>query len=263
VKNPVQPDPRPPSMPRAASDAVTAALADPRAVTILSTEHWSLLTSRSLSYNEAFSRAQMFLTFLSASLVALGFVATNAAVRPELPVVGASLLALDLFIGLATLGRLQRAASEEFLALQGMARIRHAYLELVPTLEPYFSTSRYDDLMGVMAAYGATPSRPTAAQSVGHGLTTMPGMVSVIDSAIAGALAAAIVLAIGMDPGGAFIAGVLTGLASVVALTVWQQRSFHAANRRLEVRFPSPTALHGAHEVRQATADQPPGRRNT
>ena len=42
---------------------------------ILTTEHWSLLTARSLVYNEAFSRGAMFLTFLSASLVALGFVA--------------------------------------------------------------------------------------------------------------------------------------------------------------------------------------------
>ena len=49
-------------------------LADPRALQILSTEHWSLLTARSLVYNESFSRGAMFLTFLSASLVALGFI---------------------------------------------------------------------------------------------------------------------------------------------------------------------------------------------
>src|SRR5436305_12886483 len=116
----------------------------------------------------------MFLTFLSASVVALGFVAANAEVRPEVPAVAAALLALDLFIGLATLGRLQRAGTEEFLALQGMARIRHAYLELVPTLEPYFSTSRHDDVMGVMATYGATPARPTAADTDLHWLTTLP-----------------------------------------------------------------------------------------
>ena len=51
-----------------------AHLADPRALTILTTEHWSLLTARSLVYNEAFARAGMFLTFLAGSLVALGFV---------------------------------------------------------------------------------------------------------------------------------------------------------------------------------------------
>ena len=41
---------------------------------ILSTEHWSLLASRSLAWNESFSRAGMFLTTLSGAIVALGLV---------------------------------------------------------------------------------------------------------------------------------------------------------------------------------------------
>ena len=49
---------------------------DPRALTILTTEHWSLLSARSLVYNEAFARAGMFLSFLAATLVALGLMAT-------------------------------------------------------------------------------------------------------------------------------------------------------------------------------------------
>ncbi len=35
-----------------------------------------------------------------------------------------------------------------------MNRIRHAYLEMVPGLAPYFSTSRYDDAIGVLEVYG-------------------------------------------------------------------------------------------------------------
>lgn len=37
-------------------------LDDPRVLQILTTEHWSLLSARSLAYNEAFTRAGMFLT---------------------------------------------------------------------------------------------------------------------------------------------------------------------------------------------------------
>jgi hypothetical protein len=37
--------------------ASDSALDDPRALQILSTEHWSLLAGRSLAHNEAFSRA--------------------------------------------------------------------------------------------------------------------------------------------------------------------------------------------------------------
>ena len=67
------PPERPSIGPAANHEASEAqALADPRALTILTTEHWSLLSGRSLVYNEAFSRAGMFLSFLAATLVALG-----------------------------------------------------------------------------------------------------------------------------------------------------------------------------------------------
>lgn len=41
---------------------------------ILSTEHWSLLASRSLGWNEVFSRTTMFLATLSGAVVALALV---------------------------------------------------------------------------------------------------------------------------------------------------------------------------------------------
>jgi uncharacterized membrane protein YphA (DoxX/SURF4 family) len=42
---------------------------------ILTTEHWSLLSSRSLAWNEAFARVGMYLTALTGAMVALGLVA--------------------------------------------------------------------------------------------------------------------------------------------------------------------------------------------
>ena len=102
-------------------------------------------------------------------------------------------------MGLATLGRLITASGEEMHALQAMNRIRHAYLEMVPTLEPYVSTGRHDDLGSVLSAYGASAERPTALLNVAHGLTTMPGMLSVLDAALAGGLAAAVTVALGGD----------------------------------------------------------------
>ena len=45
---------------------------------ILTTEHWSLLSTRNLSWNEAFSRATMFLSLLSGAVVALALVARSA-----------------------------------------------------------------------------------------------------------------------------------------------------------------------------------------
>jgi hypothetical protein len=42
---------------------------------ILATEHWSLLATRSQTWNESFARAQMFLSVLWASVIALAPVA--------------------------------------------------------------------------------------------------------------------------------------------------------------------------------------------
>ena len=42
---------------------------------ILATEHWSLLATRALTYNEALSRVTIFLSILSGALIALALVA--------------------------------------------------------------------------------------------------------------------------------------------------------------------------------------------
>ena len=41
---------------------------------ILATEHWSLLATRSLTYNEALSRVTIFLAILSGAVIALALV---------------------------------------------------------------------------------------------------------------------------------------------------------------------------------------------
>ena len=63
------------------------------------------------------------------------------AVSTAIVPVAAILLLADLYIGAATVGRLVDANSEELHAVRGMNRIRHAYREMVPGLEPYFVTS--------------------------------------------------------------------------------------------------------------------------
>jgi len=215
-------------------------LADPRALQILSTEHWSLLTARSLAYNEFFARGSMFLTLLSASLVALGFIYQGSGGGPDFPLMVIAVLAVDLFVGLATLGRLAGASSEEMHSLQAMARIRHAYLEMVPTLQPYISASHYDDLGSVLAVYGALPERPRALLSAMHGVTTMPGMISVLNAGIAGGLVGAITFVLVGDARLALVLGLVALVATMAALTVVGIRTFYAQSRFLEARFPHP-----------------------
>lgn len=217
-----------------------AHLADPRALTILTTEHWGLLTARSLVYNEAFARAGMFLTFLSASLVALGFVYQGAGAGPDFPLIATAVLGLDLLVGLATMGRILTAGNEEYRALQGMNRLRHAYLEIVPTLEPYFTTSRYDDFAGVMAIYGAPAGHTGRIRPIAHGLTTTGGMVGVIVAAVAGALGATLAIAAGLGTRGALFAGLGCCAVMLVVIVQLATRVVMGQLRGEAVRFPSP-----------------------
>src|SRR5690606_20481135 len=120
--------------------APITSLDDPRLITLLTTEHWSLLSARSLAYNEAFVRAGMFLTLLSMSFVGLALLAQAIPFGRDFLQVSAVVLAFDLVIGLATFGRINGANYDDLRAVHGMARIRHAYTQIAPIVTPYFTT---------------------------------------------------------------------------------------------------------------------------
>lgn len=169
-------------------------LDDPRALQILSTEHWSLLATRSLSYNEAFTRAGMFLTALSASMVAIAFVAQADRTGEAVRVFALVLLAFDLFVGLTTYLRLVETTREDLRSVQGMNRIRHAYLEIAPGLAPYFISSDRDDLAGILMTYEGPAREDMMAgrvpfEGLVHGFSTNTGMVGVVVSLVGASLA--------------------------------------------------------------------------
>jgi hypothetical protein len=217
-----------------------APLDDPRALQILTTEHWSLLSARALVYNEAFARAGMFLAFLSATLVVLGLISTATGFSDAFLIVTAVVLALDLFIGLATLGRIGAASNEDLRYLQGMNRIRHAYAEMVPGLDRYFITSRFDDFRSVAMHYG--PSSFGSVAGVAHGLTTTPGMISVICGAVAGGLLAVILLLVTQDAVFAGVGGIIGLALFVTIVTVVAMGSVVRFAAGMRAMFPAPGA---------------------
>jgi hypothetical protein len=213
-------------------------LDDPRALQILSTEHWSLLSARALVYNEAFTRAGMFLTFLSMSFVALALIAQVMPVTVELLGVAALVLAFDIVVGLTSYGRIIAANYDDFRALHGMARIRNGYGQIAPPVVPFFTTSRHDDMRGVMATYGDYTR--SLRSSLLYGLTTSGGMIGLIVSMLAGVLALVVVLLIGLSATIGFIAGALAALALFTALLVSTNRYFARRQDALPAMFPSP-----------------------
>ena len=224
----------------AAPAASTRPIDDPRALQILSTEHWSLLTARSLVYNEAFARAGMFLAFLSATLLVLGLISNATGVSDGFLAVAAFMLGLDLFVGLATLGRIINASTEDLRYLQGMNRLRHAYFEIVPGLEPYFITSGHDDFESVMTFYGPPTNELGTLGDLAHGLTTAPGMISVICTAVAGALAAVVALFVSHDVMVAALAGLAGFALCFIGLSVVLFRQALGFSAKLPAMFPRP-----------------------
>lgn len=214
---PAGPPQAPPTQPDAAERALRAQL--------LATEHWSLLATRSLSWNESFSRAGMFLTLLSGSTVALALVAQATAFGDGFSVFALLLLPVVLYVGIATYVRLVEINNEDLVWVRGMNRLRRAYLELDPDLARHFITGTEEDAEGFMKTYGA----PMEGSAFLHGLVTTPTTIGVVNSAVGAVLVSILMTRIGQGMGTVAVAGVVTFLVFFAAQGWFGYRSINMA----------------------------------
>jgi hypothetical protein len=188
-------------------------LNDPRAIEILTAEHWSLLSSRSIGYTEMFGRATIFVAIMSGTVVALALLAQATDFGPETIAFALALISVALFIGIATFARAVAVNADDARWSAGMTLLRTAYLEIIPELEPYFVTRH---------------SRRPPPDSLAHGyrqrlgnlttsLTTTSSVVAALNSLLAGALAAGLGSLLGLSPVAAVVLGAAVSIASGVA----------------------------------------------
>ena len=121
---------------------------------------------------------------------------------------------------------------------RGMNRIRHAYREMVPGLEPYF----------VSELPRRRPRRPRALRPVGaaaapsrdvvHGLTTTIGMVATIDAMIVGAIGAVGALGLGAGAEVALLSALVGFAAAFGVIVVLGTRIAIAPSTGLDVALP-------------------------
>jgi hypothetical protein len=215
------------------------ALDDPKALQILSTEHWSLLASRSMTWNESFSRTGLFLSVLSASVVALGLVGGATAFGDEFTVFALVLLPVTLFVGVATFVRLDEANLEDTLWVAGMNRIRHAYVRIRPAVEPFLITGWTDDLEGLGRTFLMT-SEPTRANTIVHQFVTTPGMVAVIDGVLAASIAAIVLSTMRGEMRQTIPIAVAIGVLTTGVLFATSIRRTRRVMARWRPRFPMP-----------------------
>jgi hypothetical protein len=207
-----------------------------RAAQLLATEHWSLLSARSLSWTEVFSRSALYLNVLSAAVVALALVAQATDFQGPFVAFTIVLLSVVCFIGAATVIRLGQSAVEELTWIAGMNRIRAAYVGLEPRMAQHLVTSPHDDERGVLISAGAAPGFRSPVVSL---VVSTPGMLAVVNSVVAGAILAT--AAYGLGAGGALVvvAGGVGFAASLGLLLRQYGRSFDAL-RGYRPRFPTP-----------------------
>ena len=223
--------------PPSGRDSATAAK-----LQILATEHWSLLATRSLTYTEALGRVTIFLAILSGAVIALALVAQADRFGTTFIAIAIPLLSIVLFAGIATISRLSMLNRDDYRWVVGMNRLRHAYIELHPELEPHFITSPFDDLHGALRTLGIDEMAPgPGPNSLMHLIQTLPGMLTVIVAAVGGAIGALAAIALAMPPLGAVLVAAASFVVVVALVGIWGQRTTYQPSPSLEPRFPTPS----------------------
>jgi hypothetical protein len=193
-------------------DRPKTGLDDPRVVPILTAEHWSLLSARTLGYQEMFGRATIFVGVLSGTIVALALLAQATRFGHETLVAAALLLPVTLYIGIATFIRSVAINYEDALWLEGMNLLRNAYVRIVPEVAPFFVTGHEPGANAGPLAHGTAQN----ARSMASSLTTTSGVVAALNSVLAGSFASDIAALAGTTFSLVALVGAAVSLVSAV-----------------------------------------------
>jgi hypothetical protein len=218
-----------PQAPRSGSEALQ----------ILATEHWSLLATRALTYQESLGRVNMFLAILSGAVIALALVAQADRFGVAFVSIAIFMLSVVFLVGLLTVQRLLMLNRDDYMWVVAMNRIRSAYLALHPELEPYFTTSPHDDLQGVLQTLGVEPFGATRIGSLLHSLVTLPGMLGMIVASVGGAIGGLIAFGFGAAPVVVLLVGLAFFVAAEVVVAIWGRSSVRRPSPSTKPRFPS------------------------
>jgi hypothetical protein len=205
-------------------------------LTALTTEHFGLAGARAQTTGESSSRAALYISAVSSTLVALGFIGQITEVGDAFDVFALTALPTLYVLGLFTFIRVVENGVEDMMLGRAINRIRNYYLELAGENRRYFMLSGHDDAMGVMQNMGVALERRQQFFTTGS-------MVAVINSVVGGA---AVAIAVGAvtDASLGLCAG-LGGLAAIVSLARLlriENRMYHEMGGFTESLFPSPDA---------------------
>ncbi len=202
--------------------------------TILATEHWSLLGTRSMTWGEIMSRITIHLTVSSALLVVLALIGQLTGFGMVFRGLSIGFATAVLIMGTLTEVRVLLASSEDRQLILAMNRLRRAYVDLAPEVAPYLTASTHDDGPGLMATYTlGTPRRVLT-----HVVGSTAFFVTVVNTLVATALGALIASALGAPAAAVVAAGAGLGLVWLVGQIAAGRSTGQIPG---DVRFPTPS----------------------
>jgi hypothetical protein len=208
-------------------------------LTALTTEHFGLAGARAQTTGESSSRAALYISAVSSTLVALGFIGQVTEVGDAFNVFALTALPTLYVLGLFTFIRVVENGVEDLMLGRAINRIRNYYLDLAGEESRYFMLSGHDDPQGVIRNMGVALQR-------GQRLFTTGSMIAVINGVVGGA---AVAIAIGVIAEASLgLSAGLGGLAAIVSL-VWmlriEDRMYQQMGGFTETLFPSPGSEAG------------------
>ncbi|WP_112274170.1 hypothetical protein [Lentzea terrae] len=207
------------------------------ALTILTTEHYTLQMVRTANIADATGRAGHLLTTISASMIALGFVAQ--VVPPRVLLTLMVVICGGLFlIGLATLFRAVELVIEDVQAGLGINRIRHVYVDLEPSTRDVFVRQLHDDTAGVEADAGQTGWRNARRPRLIGTALTVAGFVNLVNGLVAGTIAGAAAGLLNASLTWSIVIGALVSVAVISAFGVALGRIGRRGVAPIATRYP-------------------------
>jgi hypothetical protein len=169
--------------------------------------------------------------------VALSLVAQATDFGNNFRVFALLVIPIVLLVGLGTYLRVLKADIEDAWLVVGMNRLRHAYLELAPELDPYFVTSHHDDEPGVLQTYSFR-----ANVGLSDLLSGSPVIIGIIDAVVTGVFSVIVCQALGAAVVVQITVGLVVALATAGMLGAMGFRRIGQLRRDYRARFPSGAA---------------------
>src|SRR6195256_2764739 len=200
-------------------------------VAFMTTEHFTLQTARGAANAEISSRLQLFVTSLSGTIVTLALAAQLSGLGPVFHTFALILLPTLYLLGVMTLLRILQASNEWRIYGQGMARIRHYFVELSPQISPYLVMPSTDDPWANLGAVGIRTAW-------WQGLLTAGALIVGLDSIVDGSLICLLVKIVTPGAGIPLVCGVVGFVVSLVVLYEAQRRLFRRDIASVPAAFP-------------------------